>query len=186
MSETYPRDMTGYGRNWPQPGWPGDARIAVQFVINYEEGAENNVLHGDPASESLLSEFGFAVPRPGQRSLPVESMYEYGTRVGFWRLHRLFTERRVPITVNAVAMALERNPRPDDNVAEFDGIKVVIDPASLPYIDGSTIDYVDSLMGAGFAIHNPHAVTTCSCGQSFRTAGAAGSPRSCGSGGCAH
>ncbi|MEW8979012.1 MAG: iron-sulfur cluster assembly accessory protein [Symbiobacterium sp.] len=83
-------------------------------------------------------------------------------------------------------MALERNPRPDDNVAEFDGIKVVIDPASLPYIDGSTIDYVDSLMGAGFAIHNPNAVTTCSCGQSFRTAGAAGSPRSCGSGGCAH
>jgi putative urate catabolism protein len=110
VSDKYPRDMTGYGRDWPHPGWPGDARVAVQFVINYEEGAESNVLHGDPASESLLSEFGFAVPRAGERYKPVESMYEYGTRVGFWRLHRLFTERAVPVTVNAVAMALERNP----------------------------------------------------------------------------
>ena len=83
-------------------------------------------------------------------------------------------------------MALERNPRPDDNVSEFDGIKVVIDPASLPYLDGSTIDYVDSLMGGGFAINNPNAVTSCACGQSFRTANAAGAPRACGSGGCAH
>jgi putative urate catabolism protein len=110
LSNAYPRDMVGYGRNWPDPAWPGKARIAVQFVINHEEGAEMNVLHGDKASESLLSEFGFAVPRVGDRYLPVESMYEYGTRVGFWRLHRLFTERKVPITVNAVAMALERNP----------------------------------------------------------------------------
>ena len=110
MSETYDRDMIGYGRDWPDPAWPGNARIAVQFVINYEEGAENCILHGDPASESLLTEFGFAMPRQGERYLPVESMYEYGSRVGFWRLHRLFTEANVPITVNAVAMALERNP----------------------------------------------------------------------------
>ncbi|MEZ5099048.1 MAG: allantoinase PuuE [Thermoleophilia bacterium] len=110
MSESYDRDMIGYGRDWPDPAWPGDARIAVQFVINYEEGAENCILHGDPASESLLTEFGFAMPRQGERYLPVESMYEYGSRVGFWRLHRLFTEANVPITVNAVAMALERNP----------------------------------------------------------------------------
>jgi len=110
MSDAYPRDMVGYGRDWPDPQWPGDARVAVQFVINYEEGAEMNVLHGDAASESLLSEFGFAVPRQGERYLPVESMYEYGTRVGFWRLHELFTGRGVPVTVNAVAMALERNP----------------------------------------------------------------------------
>jgi len=110
MSEIYPRDMTGYGRDWPNPQWPDGARVAVQLVINYEEGAENNILHGDPASESLLSEFGFAVPREGERYLPVESMYEYGTRVGFWRLYRLFSERGIPITVNAVAMALERNP----------------------------------------------------------------------------
>ena len=110
MGNDYPRDMIGYGRNWPDPKWPGGARIAVQFVINHEEGAELNILHGDPASESLLSEFGFAMPRPGARYLPVESQYEFGSRVGFWRLHRLFTERKIPITVNAVAMALERNP----------------------------------------------------------------------------
>ena len=110
MVDSYPRDMVGYGRDWPHPNWPGDARIAVQFVINFEEGAEQNILHGDDASESLLSEFGFALPRPGDRYLPVESMYEYGTRVGFWRLHKLFTERNVPVTVNAVAMALERQP----------------------------------------------------------------------------
>jgi putative urate catabolism protein len=110
MAETYPRDMVGYGRTPPHAAWPGDARVAVQFVINYEEGAENTILHGDPASESLLTEFGFAMPREGERYLPVESMYEYGSRVGFWRLHRLFTERGVPITVNGVSMALERNP----------------------------------------------------------------------------
>jgi len=102
--------MVGYGRNPPDPAWPDEARIAVQFVINYEEGAENTVLHGDAASESLLTEFGFALPREGERYLPVESMYEFGSRVGFWRLHRLFTERGIPITVFGVAMALERNP----------------------------------------------------------------------------
>jgi len=110
MAESYPRDMVGYGRRPPHARWPGDARIAVQFVINYEEGAENTILHGDEASESLLTEFGFAMPRIGQRYLPVESMYEYGSRVGFWRLHRLFSERQVPVTVFGVAMALERNP----------------------------------------------------------------------------
>jgi iron-sulfur cluster assembly protein len=83
-------------------------------------------------------------------------------------------------------MALERNPRPDDNVAEFDGIKVVVDPNSFRYLDGSTIDYVDSLMGGGFAINNPNAVATCGCGQSFRAAGEAGAPKQCGSGGCSH
>jgi putative urate catabolism protein len=110
MPSSYPRDMVGYGRNPPHPRWPGDARIAVEFVINYEEGAENAILHGDEASESLLTEFGFAAPRIGQRYLPVESMYEYGSRVGFWRLHRFFSERHVPVTVFGVAMALERNP----------------------------------------------------------------------------
>jgi allantoinase len=110
VSEHYPRDMVGYGRTPPHPRWPGDARVAVEFVLNYEEGAESSILHGDPASESLLTEFGFAMPRVGDRYLPVESMYEYGSRVGFWRVHRLFSERRVPLTVFAVAMALERNP----------------------------------------------------------------------------
>jgi peptidoglycan/xylan/chitin deacetylase (PgdA/CDA1 family) len=110
MASNYPRDMVGYGRNWPHPGWPKNARIAVQFVINHEEGAELNILDGDASSESILSEFGFAMPRPNARYLPVESQYEYGVRVGFWRLHQLFTARKVPITVNAVALALERNP----------------------------------------------------------------------------
>lgn len=110
MSAAYPRDMIGYGRHRPDPAWPGQARIAVQFVLNHEEGAELNILDGDGASESMLSEFGWAMPRANARYLPIESMYEYGTRVGFWRLHRLFTERRIPVTVNAVALALERNP----------------------------------------------------------------------------
>jgi putative urate catabolism protein len=110
MAEDYPRDLIGYGQRPPDPGWPEQARIALQFVINYEEGAENSILHGDEGSESLLTEFGFAAPRIGQRYLPVESMYEYGSRVGFWRLHEFFVQRGVPITVFGVAMALERNP----------------------------------------------------------------------------
>ena len=110
MSAPYPRDMTGYGQTPPDPKWPNGARIAVQFVINYEEGAENNILHGDAASESLLTEFGFALAREGERYLPVESQYEYGSRVGFWRIHRLFTGHDVPVTVFGVAMALARNP----------------------------------------------------------------------------
>ena len=110
MSETYPRDMVGYGQHPPHPKWPNGARIAVQFVINYEEGAENNILHGDAGSESLLTEFGFVPSREGERYLPVESQYEYGSRVGFWRLHRLFTQHKVPVTVFGVAMALSRNP----------------------------------------------------------------------------
>jgi allantoinase len=110
MTDGYPRDLIGYGRNAPDPQWPGGARIALQFVINYEEGAENSILHGDEGSESLLTEFGFVQPRTGQRYLPVESMYEYGTRVGFWRLHDFFVSRGIPITVFGVAMALERNP----------------------------------------------------------------------------
>ena len=110
MSEAYPRDMRGYGRHPPQPRWPGEARLALQFVINYEEGGENCILHGDAASEAFLSEIMGAVPFPGARHMNMESIYEYGSRAGFWRLHRMFTERAVPVTVYAVAMALERNP----------------------------------------------------------------------------
>ena len=108
--ENYPRNMQGYGRDVPDVRWPGDARIAVQFVINYEEGAENCILHGDHASEAFLSEIVGATPISGQRHMNMESLYEYGSRAGFWRLHRLFTERELPLTVFAVAMALERNP----------------------------------------------------------------------------
>jgi OHCU decarboxylase len=107
---TYPRDLVGYGRNPPHPHWPNDARICVQFVINYEEGGENNILHGDRASEAFLSEIVGAAPWPGQRHMSMESIYEYGSRAGFWRLWRMFTERGMPVTVYGVATALMRNP----------------------------------------------------------------------------
>ncbi len=109
-SSDYPRDMCGYGQRPPEAGWPDGARIAVQFVINYEEGGENCVLHGDAESESFLSEIVGAAPIEGQRHMNMESMYEYGSRAGFWRLHRMFSGRDLPVTVFAVAMALERNP----------------------------------------------------------------------------
>ncbi len=106
----YPRDMIGYGAAAPAADWPNGARIAVQFVINYEEGGENCVLHGDAASEAFLSEIVGAAAWPGQRHPNMESIYEYGSRAGFWRLHRMFTGRSIPVTVFGVAMALERNP----------------------------------------------------------------------------
>ncbi len=106
---TYPRDMVGYGRNPPDPRWPGGALIAVQFVVNYEEGGESNILHGDPSSEWLLSDIVGAEPWPGQRHMNMESLYEYGSRAGFWRLWRAFTSRDLPVTVYAVATALARN-----------------------------------------------------------------------------
>jgi len=111
MTDTsYPRDMVGYGRTPPHPDWPGGARIAVQFVLNYEEGGENNILHGDAASEAFLSEIVGAQAWPGQRHWNMESIYEYGSRAGFWRLWRLFVEKNVPVTVYGVATALARNP----------------------------------------------------------------------------
>ena len=106
----YPRDMIGYGRQAPHAQWPGHARIAVQFVINYEEGGENCILHGDKASEAFLSEIVGAQPWPGQRHMNMESIYEYGARAGFWRLHRMFTERNMPVTVFGIASAMARNP----------------------------------------------------------------------------
>jgi allantoinase len=105
----YPRDLVGYGRNPPHAQWPGQARIALQFVLNYEEGAENNVLHGDPASETFLSEIVGAQAFP-MRHMSMESLYEYGSRAGLWRILRLFEARKLPLTVFGVAMALQRNP----------------------------------------------------------------------------
>jgi len=110
LTEGYPRDMAGYGRTPPDARWPGGAKIAVQVVINYEEGGENNVLHGDAASEAFLSEIVGAAAWPGQRHMNMESIYEYGSRAGFWRLWRLFTGRGLPVTVYGVATALARNP----------------------------------------------------------------------------
>ena len=106
----YPRDLTGYGAHAPHARWPGGARIALQFVINYEEGGENCILHGDAASEAFLSEMIGAAPRVGQRNMNMESIYEYGSRAGFWRLHRMFTRRKIPATVFGVATALQRSP----------------------------------------------------------------------------
>jgi OHCU decarboxylase len=110
--QAYPRDLAGYGRTPPFADWPQSARIAVQFVINYEEGGENNILHGDAASEAFLSEIVGAAPWVGQRHMNMESIYEYGSRAGFWRLHRMFTQRAMPVTVYAVATAMKRNPAP--------------------------------------------------------------------------
>lgn len=102
--------MVGYGRAPPDPRWPGGARLALQLVLNYEEGAEQCVLHGDPASESFLSEIVGAKPYPGVRHKSIESLYEYGSRAGVWRLLKIFERRALPLTVFGVAMALERNP----------------------------------------------------------------------------
>lgn len=107
---TYPRDLAGYGRQTPDPKWPGGAAIALQLVVNFEEGGENCILHGDAASEAFLSEIIGAQPWPGQRHLNMESIYEYGARAGFWRLWRLFQTHNLPVTVYAVAHALMRNP----------------------------------------------------------------------------
>ena len=106
---SYPRDLIGYGRRPPQANWPGQARVAVQFVLNYEEGAENCVLHGDAASEQFLSEMFNPAAYP-DRHLSMESIYEYGSRVGVWRVLREFERRGLPLTVFGVSMALERHP----------------------------------------------------------------------------
>ena len=106
----YPRNLLGYGANPPDAQWPGAARIAISLVLNYEEGGENSILHGDAASEAFLSDIAGAAPWPGQRHWNMESLYDYGARAGFWRLHRLFTGRSLPVTIYGVATALARSP----------------------------------------------------------------------------
>ena len=107
---SYPRDLSGYGAQPPQADWPGGSRVAVQFVLNYEEGGENCILHGDQASETFLSEIIGAQPFLSARHMSMESIYEYGSRAGAWRVLDLFKSRGVPLTVFAVAMAADRNP----------------------------------------------------------------------------
>jgi len=126
----YPRDMTGYGENPPDPRWPGGARIAVQIVMNYEEGGENCMLHGDSASEAFLSEIVGGTPWPGKRHWNMESIYEYGSRAGFWRLHRLLKD--MPITVYGVTSALARSP---DQVAAMKAAGWEIASHGLKWID---------------------------------------------------
>ena len=108
----YPRDFRGYGPTPPDAEWPGGAKIAVSVVLNYEEGGENNILHGDAGSEAFLSDIAAATSWPGQRHWNIESLYDYGARAGFWRLHRLFTALDIPVTVFGVTTALARNPEP--------------------------------------------------------------------------
>jgi chitin deacetylase len=107
---SYPRDLVGYGRTPPDPKWPGGSRLALSIVVNYEEGGERNVLHGDTESETFLQEVIGIPASPGGRNLTVESMYEYGTRVALWRLLRMFGQRGIPTTFFVVAQALERHP----------------------------------------------------------------------------
>ncbi|HEX4241731.1 MAG TPA: polysaccharide deacetylase family protein [Steroidobacteraceae bacterium] len=115
-SDGYPRDLIGYGKNPPRVEWPNGARIAVSFVVNYEEGGEYNVLHGDAHSEHVLTDVG-AEPLQGARNLNVESTFEYGSRVGIWEVMRVLTERRTAATIYAVGMALERNPEAAAHIA---------------------------------------------------------------------
>lgn len=110
MQNQYPRDLIGYGAHPPHPNWPNNAKIAVSFVLNYEEGGERCLLHGDKESEAFLSEMPGAQPLVGKRNLSMESCYEYGSRAGVWRLLRLFEKHQVPLTIFAVAMAVERHP----------------------------------------------------------------------------
>jgi OHCU decarboxylase len=132
LDPAYPRDLIGYGRDAPDPKWPGGARLALQFVINYEEGGENCILHGDAASEAFLSEIVGAQAWPGQRHMNMESIYEYGSRVGFWRLWRMFSERRLPVTVFGIATAMARNP---DAVAAMNEAGWEIASHGLKWID---------------------------------------------------
>jgi putative urate catabolism protein len=136
----YPRDLEGYGRNPPHPRWPNDAHVAVQFVLNYEEGGENCILHGDSASEAFLSEIVGAQAWPGQRHMNMESIYEFGSRAGFWRLWRMFTARNMPLTVFAVATAMARNP---DAVAAMLEADWEIATHGLKWIDYKDFSKVD-------------------------------------------
>ena len=119
MTDGYPRDLAGYGELPPDPDWPGGARLAVSFVINWEEGGENNILHGDASSEAALQDVIGAEPWPGLRHPNVESMFEYGSRAGVWRLLRLFSTTAIPVTVFAVGMAVERSPQVVRRMAEM-------------------------------------------------------------------
>ena len=147
----YPRDMIGYGATPPQAAWPGGARLAVQFVINYEEGAENNILHGDAASESFLSKMDGTDARPGERHMSMEWLYECGSRAGVWRLLRLFSERRMTATVFAVGMAVERHPEAVRAMADA-GFEIACHGwrwIDYQYVDAATErDHIDKAVAA--------------------------------------
>lgn len=133
---SYPRDLIGYGRTPVHPRWPGQARVALQFVLNYEEGGENCVLHGDPASETFLSEIIGAQAFPA-RHMSMESLYEYGSRAGLWRLLRMFEDRKLPLTIFGVSTALRRNP---EAVAAFQQLGHEIACHGLKWISYQNVD----------------------------------------------
>jgi allantoinase len=151
-----PRDLAGYGASPPHADWPGGARIALQFVLNYEEGAERSVLHGDAASETFLSEIVGAVPYPGARHMSMESLYEYGSRAGVWRLLRLFHERELPLTIFAVAMALERNR---EAAAAFVEHGHEVAAHGWRWIDYQGVDEAEEREHIARAVETLHAVT---------------------------
>ncbi len=133
----YPRDFRGHGPNAPDAAWPGGAKIAISIVLNYEEGGENNILHGDAASEAFLSDIAGAAPWPGQRHWNMESIYDYGARAGFWRLHRLFTGMEIPVTIYGVSTALARNP---EQVAAMKAAGWEIASHGLKWVDHRDMD----------------------------------------------
>ncbi|WRH63518.1 MAG: allantoinase PuuE [Fuscovulum sp.] len=133
----YPRDFRGHGPNPPDAKWPNGAKIAISLVLNYEEGGENNILHGDAQSEAFLSDIAGAAPWPGQRHWNMESLYDYGARAGFWRLHRLFTERNLPVTIYGVTTALARNP---EQVAAMKSAGWEIASHGLKWVDHRDMD----------------------------------------------
>ncbi|GAB5380650.1 MAG: allantoinase PuuE [Aliiglaciecola sp.] len=147
----YPRDLIGYGQHPPHANWPGGAKVAVQFVVNYEEGAENSTLHGDLSSEVFLSEI-IGAKAYQDRHLSMESIYEYGSRAGFWRLHRLFEEFNIPTTVFGVTMALQRNPEAVEAMLES-GWEIA--SHAMRWIDYQTmeVDIERKLMEASIQLH---------------------------------
>lgn len=152
MPMRYARDMRGYGASPPDARWPNDARIAVQFVVNYEEGGENNILHGDAASEAFLSEIVGAAQWPGQRHWNMESVYEYGARAGFWRLHRMFTAAGIPVTVYGVATAMARSP---EQVAAMQDADWEIASHGYKWVEFKDISDADerAMLHAAIALH---------------------------------
>lgn len=149
----YQRDLIGYNSQPPHAHWPNDARIAVQFVLNYEEGGENCILHGDPASEMFLSEIIGAAPFEGARHMSMESIYEYGSRVGVWRILDLFRARKIPITLFAVAMAMQRHPKVIEQ-ALTDGHEIASHGYRWINYHGMSVDEERAHMEKAIAIHS--------------------------------
>ena len=149
----YPRDLIGYNAQPPHARWPDDARIAIQFVLNYEEGGENCVLHGDPASEMFLSEIIGAEPFQNARHMSMESIYEYGSRAGVWRILDLFRARKIPITLFAVAMAMQRHPQVIEQALK-DGHEIASHGYRWINYHGMNVEEERSHMEKAIAIHS--------------------------------